>query len=622
MSSPDISPGSLVLHHTQGDSRLATVIGTVEDGQLQLEPFWGERFSAAPDAVELFVSVLQDRNRGYTREQLCELFFGRRAKRLQPERVEAMQHALKSAGLTFEPAHWAPGAYLRIWQDDSIVEKAGEVGEALDFLLPRWIEPQKLPPTSRDPLGFQAFAERIANELLPGLTVFTSRAGYYGLISWAIQRLNDERCPPGQTRRERFERLERAFALCEFIHHGVNDRTCSLLGQRSKSRVLGSIRGDRFRVPESILRNQSSAGAFRLYATSLVSAGFAEEAPDLGAEDKLPFVLTGAGEHLARHFERRAPEDFWSFALSDRTQERNALREWGRQLCFQNLSKAYRRTFVDSFFRGNNEHAEKRFSAALRLFEAGLLTGACEEPGTPAVQEVSSEDDVTALSELEAIPGLSNPRVLLHFYQQPPSRGIRSFQVAAVFELLSLGLSALFELAMDSLGTSGRCRPEVLVSRAAEEKGLVGVWNKPLSQAGRRAPPAHELLDRFFAEDASVERRAALGGALIARVLGEPVLAAVRLELTGNPAVELVQALPPERSLRDSYPGLLESLVVRHEQVSLNKGRQRWCYVDGPELVKDDLQQMRSGLHAMRFPQLFSLCRDLELTEKELRHGA
>jgi len=57
-----------------------------------------------------------------------------------------------------------------------------------------------------------------------------------------------------------------------------------------------------------------------------------------------------------------------------------------------------------------------------------------------------------------------------------------------------------------------------------------------------------------------------------------------------------------------------------HEQVSISKNRQRWCYLDGRarQLVKDDLRPLGVGWHAMRFPQLFLLCRDLRLTKGDL----
>jgi hypothetical protein len=69
----------------------------------------------------------------------------------------------------------------------------------------------------------QANAERLANELLPGLTVFTSRIGYYGFLAWAVQCVNDLPCPDRQTRQERLHRLERALALGEFVYHGLGD---------------------------------------------------------------------------------------------------------------------------------------------------------------------------------------------------------------------------------------------------------------------------------------------------------------------------------------------------------------------------------------------------------------
>ena len=85
----------------------------------------------------------------------------------------------------------------------------------------------------------------------------------------------------------------------------------------------------------------------------------------------------------------------------------------------------------------------------------------------------------------------------------------------------------------------------------------------------------------------------------------------------------LLQDLPPEKPLAESFANLVESMVACHEQVSINKSRQRWCYLDGSgrQLVKDDLRPLGVGWHAMRFPQLFSLCRDVRLTKDDLSHG-
>jgi len=56
--------------------------------------------------------------------------------------------------------------------------------------LPKWLVTDVLLPSSRDPLGLQADAERLANRLLPGLTVFTNRIGYFFFLSWALRELN------------------------------------------------------------------------------------------------------------------------------------------------------------------------------------------------------------------------------------------------------------------------------------------------------------------------------------------------------------------------------------------------------------------------------------------------
>lgn len=62
-------------------------------------------------------------------------------------------------------------------------------------------------------------------------------------------------------------------------------------------------------------------------------------------------------------------------------------------------------------------------------------------------------------------------------------------------------------------------------------------------------------------------------------------------------------------------------MVERHELVSQRKNRQRWLFVEGSTLVRDDPQAMGLGLHALRFPQLGSLARDVELREEDLRDG-
>jgi len=101
-----------------------------------------------------------------------------------------MQRALSKAGIVFEPEVWPTAdTRIRLRKDASVAERDGSES-VLAGLLPQWLEPFVLPSGSRDPLGLQAPAERLVNEVLPGLTVFTFRAGYYGFLAWAIRHVN------------------------------------------------------------------------------------------------------------------------------------------------------------------------------------------------------------------------------------------------------------------------------------------------------------------------------------------------------------------------------------------------------------------------------------------------
>jgi hypothetical protein len=74
----------------------------------------------------------------------------------------------------------------------------------------------------------------------------------------------------------------------------------------------------------------------------------------------------------------------------------------------------------------------------------------------------------------------------------------------------------------------------------------------------------------------------------------------------------------PGRLLSEVYPQLLSVLIERHGVVSANKNRQRWCYLDGDKVIRDDLQPMNLALHAVRFPQLYALCADVALDRSDL----
>ena len=67
--------------------------------------------------------------------------------------------------------------------------------------------------------------------------------------------------------------------------------------------------------------------------------------------------------------------------------------------------------------------------------------------------------------------------------------------------------------------------------------------------------------------------------------------------------ITLLDALPLDKTVAESYESLLRAMVTRHEEVSLGKNRLRWCYLDSGFVVRDDLRPLGNGWHAMRFPQ-------------------
>ncbi|HWD37272.1 MAG TPA: hypothetical protein VG944_00355 [Fimbriimonas sp.] len=578
----------------------------------------------ARSRVDGLDGFLGQRTRAFsrTRSQLTAFFYGREFERLRDHRANQMKQALRRAGITFYPEEWpAADTRIRLWRDGSFV-KSNDSDQKLGSLLPQWLEPFVLPSGSRDPLGLQAPAERLVNEVLPGLTVFTSRAGYYGFLTWAIRsvnRLASDAIPRRSPRHEVLNAFERALALCEFVHHGLEDDSCSLIGQRSKLRVLSGNEGERYRVPESILKNQDSAGSFRLFATSLVSLGLAENSDELAADGLLPFQLTSLGDELATAFQGHVDSFFIPFAMGERKQTRETLRQWGKALCFSSIARraGYRKRFLRGLLLGNGRDAEKRYRTVELLFAHGLLRtdkSAVESPDN------LNEEDATILEDDAHGVGISNLDVVLHFYSCKPHDDLRQIQALAVFEVLSLGLTAIFRAAVVSITQSGKSDIAGLTHSIASPAALATLWKMPMKDA--KPKTVRKLVTDLLACDDASEA-ASIGGALLVRVCRDPLLPAVwdlLIQIAREP-IELVDRhiyQRMDRSLATTLPEMLLAMVERHELVSKRKNRQRWLFVEGNNLIRDDPYAMGLGLHALRFPQLGSLARDIDLREEDL----
>lgn len=98
-------------------------------------------------------------------------------------------------------------------------------------------------------------------------------------------------------------------------------------------------------------------------------------------------------------------------------------------------------------------------------------------------------------------------------------------------------------------------------------------WRAPFGEAAG-LPPVTELHGAVFNAETWVEK-AAVGGAMLRRVKHDAAFQTSAADLAGTPPLMLLQGLPAEKPLAESFARLMESMVARHEQVSVNKNRQR-----------------------------------------------
>jgi hypothetical protein len=90
--------------------------------------------------------------------------------------------------------------------------------------IPCWLEPPAAEEGSLDPLGFLAPAEKIADRLLPGVTVATRRARYLSFLCWGIESTDGNP--------KEIDRWEVALSVSEYLRNdGGSFLGKNLLGQ-------------------------------------------------------------------------------------------------------------------------------------------------------------------------------------------------------------------------------------------------------------------------------------------------------------------------------------------------------------------------------------------------------
>ena len=191
--------------------------------------------------------------------------------------------------------------------------------------------------------------------------------------------------------------------------------------------------------------------------------GFAEEAPELAVEGKLPWVLTGLGRSStmlsldeclrALKSSRSATAPYFASASDP-----------GGAICLSKLRtlSSYREVFLNGLLRGNSEGAETRFSTVKHLFKRRLLDGAVPSHDESKGRDAVPEADVDFTEEVDELEGLTNYEVLIDSYEKKSATENAEFQEVAVYEFIALGLSAVFQhvrLALQDSGAEVHRRP-------------------------------------------------------------------------------------------------------------------------------------------------------------------
>ncbi|MDC3961074.1 hypothetical protein [Polyangium jinanense] len=462
-----------------------------------------------------------------------------------------------------------------------------------------------------------------ADRLLPGLNVFTSRARYYTFLCWALDRA--QAAESKRTHLERVLRLERLLVLCEALRHEDDPKACSYIGRRRGRRFVSERRGaGLWELPTKILKNQASSGALRLYRTSLASLGLIEE-DDF--DDGLGLHLTVRGKQLAGRISR-VDEGVVAWALEGgaRTQKRrNTIEGSAERLCLSHRPGVLeRRYLVDALLgNGGEQDALSRRDTVQILFEHDLLKGG--STGDDATDnEPVTDGDEEAEKAGGALETHTNWKVLRPALERAPSNRLHPIQTTGAYQLVALGLNALFASALEPVETRGRISLSKWRKEIATHAGRDFNSVRAVTWAARQDSPtdiAAELL-------APVERPWAEVGVLATQLLLRLGLEDRYVEWLGLEAPALVERVllwardANRERAGDMIEKLLPELVEHHVEVSAKKGKGEWMVMEGDVVVRRSPRPLRLLLHSLRFAQLGQLAADLDLGPEDVADEA
>lgn len=265
--------------------------------------------------------------------------------------------------------------------------------------LPSWVEPDPLRGRAIDALGLQLTADKIADQILPGLSVLTRRARYYSLLCWARSVCGD------RADERRIHRIEVALAIRESQLHDAY--ACSFKGLRNlKSRPRTKPPAD----PTTVYLTP----AWREYRASMKSLGLLDQ--------KDALTKNGAGLATAFFAACRPKDSSGDTALP-------------KSACLSNMSVREANILDErlgiSRLAGSSSEipSERDRRMALNRELSKMLKGS----------DVSVGKILDAYEEAQTSPGTA---AMLHY--------------AAIWERLSVGLNALFLIRLHHMDTPSK----------------------------------------------------------------------------------------------------------------------------------------------------------------------
>jgi hypothetical protein len=271
------------------------------------------------------------------------------------------------------------------------------VKPAITAVLPSWVEADPLRGRAVDALGLQGVADRLADEILPGISVLTNRARYFALLAWARKACG------ARVDEQRIHRLEVALAVRESQLHAASSgekdaERCRFVGSRN-------LAGARFASPPADPRDAYRVPVWRAYRASLRNL-------DLLDRDD---ALTDDGDALARRFDASCrPKDSSGKTMLPESACLSAMRSPEAVLIEDALGIRRKGKL------GADDTSAPARRAALERELRGMFDGGFSVSAVLAAYE-------------------SNRR-------RQPSRTVASLREAAIWERLSVGLHAVFLL--------------------------------------------------------------------------------------------------------------------------------------------------------------------------------